>query len=78
MTGRHLLFFEPRTEGHHLMFLQHVVEGLLASNRQITLAIDLRTDNAKAILSEKIRRYSLKLAKSMPTQNQDYFGRVQS
>lgn len=53
MTGRHLLFFEPRTEGHHLMFLQHVVEGLLESNRQITLAIDLRTDNAKAILSEK-------------------------
>ena len=49
----HILFFEPRTEGHHLMFLHHVVEGLLEANYRLTLAIDLRTETARKILREK-------------------------
>jgi len=53
MNKRHLLFFEPRIEGHHLMFLQHVVEALLEADWNITLAIDQRTDHASTVLHEK-------------------------
>ena len=53
MADSHILFFEPRNEGHHLMSLHHVAEGLLEAGHQLTLAIDLRTDDARNILFRK-------------------------
>jgi glycosyltransferase involved in cell wall biosynthesis len=39
---RHLLLYEPRTEGHHLGWLRFIVEDLLSANFQLSLAVDLR------------------------------------
>jgi len=41
-TARHLLVYEPRTEGHHLGWLRFIVEDLLSADYQISLAVDLR------------------------------------
>ena len=49
----HLLLFEPRNEGHHLMSLHHVAEGLMSIGHQLTLAIDLRTNEAREVLRRK-------------------------
>ena len=47
MTSRqHLLLYEPRTEGHHLGWLRFITEDLLAAGWQLTLAVDLRPENA--------------------------------
>ncbi len=41
-AAKHLLVYEPRTEGHHLGWLRFIVEDLLSANYQISLAVDLR------------------------------------
>jgi glycosyltransferase involved in cell wall biosynthesis len=38
-SGRHILVFEPRTEGHHLTWLRYVVEDFLSAGHTLTLAI---------------------------------------
>jgi len=48
MTGAHsnhsgrILLYEPRIEGHHLVWLKFVTEDLLAAGRPLTLAVDMR------------------------------------
>ena len=39
---KHILVFEPRLEGHHLSWLQFVVEDFLSAGHRLTLAIDGR------------------------------------
>jgi glycosyltransferase involved in cell wall biosynthesis len=53
MSGLHILLFEPRNEGHHLMSLHHVAEGLMEIGHRLTLAIDLRSDEAQKVLQRK-------------------------
>lgn len=53
MAESHILLFEPRNEGHHLMSLHHVAEGLMKIGHQLTLAIDLRTNEAQEVLQRK-------------------------
>ena len=38
-SGRHILIFEPRIEGHHLTWLRYVVEDFLSAGHTLTLAI---------------------------------------
>jgi len=45
----HLLLYEPRTEGHHLGWLRFITEDLLAAGLQLTLAVDLRSENAAKV-----------------------------
>ncbi len=50
MTPRqHLLLYEPRTEGHHLGWLRFIAEDLLSVGLQLTLAADLRPENAAKV-----------------------------
>jgi glycosyltransferase involved in cell wall biosynthesis len=50
MTSRqHLLVFEPRTEGHHLRWLRFITEDLLSAGLKLTLAVDLRPENAPKV-----------------------------
>ena len=39
---KHLLFYEPRTEGHHLGWMRFIADDLLSANFQLTIAADLR------------------------------------
>jgi len=48
----HVLLYEPRTEGHHLTFLKHVTEDLLAAGYRLTLAIDVRPEPFERIRAE--------------------------
>lgn len=43
-TGRHLLLYEPRTEGHHGSWLRFITEDLLSAGLRLTLAVDLRPE----------------------------------
>ena len=45
----HLLLYEPRTEGHHLGWLRFIAEDLLSTGLQLTLAVDLRPENATKV-----------------------------
>jgi len=38
-SSRHILVFEPRTEGHHLTWLRYVVEDFLSAGHKLTIAI---------------------------------------
>ena len=40
--SRHLLLYEPRTEGHHLGWLRFIADDLLSANFRLTVAADLR------------------------------------
>ena len=46
MTARpdapHVLIYEPRTEGHHLVWLRYFMEDLLGAGVRLTLALDRR------------------------------------
>jgi len=46
---QHLLLYEPRTEGHHLGWLRFITEDLLSAGLQLTLAADLRPENAPKV-----------------------------
>ena len=50
MAESHILIYAPWIEGGDLMNLQHVAEGLLKINHQLTLAIDMRTNEVRDIL----------------------------
>ncbi len=39
---RHILIFEPRIEGHNLIWLRYVTEDLLSAGFRLTLAVDCR------------------------------------
>jgi glycosyltransferase involved in cell wall biosynthesis len=39
---QHLLLYEPRIEGHHLVYLRYIVEDLRQAGMQLTLALDQR------------------------------------
>ena len=41
-SEKHLLLYEPRTEGHHLGWLRFIAEDLLSANFQLSIAADLR------------------------------------
>jgi glycosyltransferase involved in cell wall biosynthesis len=41
-TVKHLLLYEPRTEGHHLGWLRFIADDLLSANFQLSIAADLR------------------------------------
>lgn len=47
--GQHLLLYEPRAEGHHLGWLRFITEDLLSAGGQLTLAVDLRPENAPKV-----------------------------
>ena len=50
MTARqHLLLYEPRTEGPHLGWLRFITEDLLAAGWPLTLAVDLRPEQAPTV-----------------------------
>lgn len=51
MTGvpEHLLLYEPRTEGHHLVWLRFLVDDLLSAGHRLTLALDLRPESQERI-----------------------------
>ena len=45
----HLLLYEPRVEGHHPGWLRFIVEDLLSAGWRLTLAVDLRAENARQV-----------------------------
>ncbi len=48
-ASKHLLVYEPRTEGHHLGWLRFLAEDLLSANYQISLAVDLRSGSKERV-----------------------------
>lgn len=46
-SKKHILFFEPRIEGHHLMWLRVLCDSFLKAGYKLTIAIDGRNDIAK-------------------------------
>jgi glycosyltransferase involved in cell wall biosynthesis len=50
---KHLLLYEPRTEGHHLGWLRFLMEDLLSADCQLSLAVDLRAE-ARAKLEDHL------------------------
>lgn len=42
--SNHLLIYEPRTEGHHLVWLRFVVDDLLSAGWRLTVAVDDRPE----------------------------------
>jgi glycosyltransferase involved in cell wall biosynthesis len=48
--AKHILLFEPQTEGHHLSWLCMLAEDFLAAGYKVTLAIDLRSPKGKAVI----------------------------
>ncbi|QYY37386.1 glycosyltransferase [Ruficoccus sp. ZRK36] len=52
-NGTHILFFEPRTEGHHMLWTGLIVEALADKGYTVTVAADLRENKALKILTEK-------------------------
>jgi glycosyltransferase involved in cell wall biosynthesis len=60
--SRHILIFEPRTEGHHLSWLRYVTEDLLSAGFRVTVAVDWRAESKELIqnnLSALIARISI-------------------
>jgi glycosyltransferase involved in cell wall biosynthesis len=49
-TRRTVLVYEPRVEGHHLVWLKFVVEDLLSAGWHLTLALDNRPESFERIL----------------------------
>src|ERR1700722_680428 len=47
--GRHVLLYEPRTEGHHVSWLKFITEDLLSADAQLTLAVDRRPEREAKI-----------------------------
>jgi glycosyltransferase involved in cell wall biosynthesis len=41
-ASQHLLLYEPRVEGHHLVWLKFITEDLLSAGYSLTLALDTR------------------------------------
>jgi len=52
LSSRHVLIYEPRVEGHHLVWLKFVVEDLLSDGWRLTLALDNRPES-----DERIRKH---------------------
>ncbi|MEI7533375.1 MAG: glycosyltransferase [Verrucomicrobiae bacterium] len=48
-SKRHLLLYEPRTEGHHLGWLRFIADDLLSVNFQLTIAADLRAGSRERV-----------------------------
>jgi len=48
-SPQHLLLYEPRTEGHHLVWLRFLVDDLLSGGHRLTLALDLRPESLERI-----------------------------
>jgi glycosyltransferase involved in cell wall biosynthesis len=46
---RHLLLYEPRTEGHHLGWLRFIAEDLIAADFHLSIAADLRTGSRERV-----------------------------
>lgn len=47
--SKHLLLYEPRTEGHHLGWLRFIVEDLLSANFCLAIAADLRSGSRERV-----------------------------
>lgn len=52
--NKHILVYEPRTEGHHLVWLKLIVESLLEEKFEITLALDARDSKAEKYLGKQL------------------------
>ncbi|MBN2059889.1 MAG: glycosyltransferase [Deltaproteobacteria bacterium] len=52
-SGRHILVFEPRIEGHHLTWLRYIVEDLLSAGHTLTLAIAY-TDHTRGLYKAQL------------------------
>ena len=48
-SKKHLLLYEPRTEGHHLGWLRFITDDLLSANFQLTIAADLRPGSRERV-----------------------------
>lgn len=48
-TNKHLLLYEPRTEGHHLGWLRFIVEDLLSAGYRLSIAADLRAGSRQRV-----------------------------
>jgi glycosyltransferase involved in cell wall biosynthesis len=48
-SKKHLLLYEPRTEGHHLGWLRFITDDLLSDNYQLTIAADLRPGSRERV-----------------------------
>ena len=47
--GKHLLLYEPRTEGHHLGWLRFIADDLLSANFRLAIAADLRPGSRERV-----------------------------
>ena len=50
---KHILIFEPKIEGHHLLWLQLTCESFLDSGYRVTIALDNRTSKAQDRIANK-------------------------
>ena len=48
-SKKHLLLYEPRTEGHHLGWLRFIAEDLLSANFRLSIAADLRPGSRERV-----------------------------
>ena len=46
---QHLLLYEPRMEGHHLVYLRYIIEDLRDTGMELTLALDQRPGSKEFI-----------------------------
>ncbi len=44
--NKSILLFEPQTKGHHLQYLQYLIEDFLAGGFDVSMAYDRETDKA--------------------------------
>lgn len=49
IASRTALLYEPRVEGHHLVWLKFIVEDFLSANWKLTLALDTRPESVDRI-----------------------------
>ncbi len=47
MNKKHIVIVEPNYGGHHMMYVVVLANALLVAGHRVTLALDLRTDEAK-------------------------------
>ncbi len=53
-----ICIYEPRTEGHHLVYLRHVCEAFLAAGVQVTVACENRETRRERVDAEMVHLWS--------------------
>jgi glycosyltransferase involved in cell wall biosynthesis len=75
----HILVFEPRVEGHHLVYLKAIAEELLAAGYRLTLAVAAGPEDAQAVRAQMgnlLGRVAVMAAYDSPGHRKDKVSRI--